>query len=103
MNERIDKWLWFARFCKTRALAQKAIERGQVLLNGTPVLKTSASVRVGDRLSITLCRIRRHVAVKGLGERRGPPEEARALYEETAPLERLSSEEAALPLYVRAP
>lgn len=97
--ERIDKWLWFARFGKTRAIAQKLIERGQVTLNGTKVKKTSASVRVGDRLSIVLETVQRNVTVLALGERRGPAEEARLLYDEPMPKEKLSSEKAALPLY----
>jgi ribosome-associated heat shock protein Hsp15 len=97
--ERIDKWLWFARFGKTRAIAQKLVERGQVTLNGTKVSKSSASVRVGDKVSIVLETVKRHVTVLALGERRGPAEEARLLYDEPAPREKLASDEAALPLY----
>jgi len=96
---RIDKWLWFARFVKTRALAQKLIERDQVALNGAPVQKTSATVRAGDTLTVVVGHLRRTVVVRALGERRGPPAEARALYDEPAPPEALSWEEAALPLY----
>ncbi|MHB1204775.1 MAG: RNA-binding S4 domain-containing protein [Rhodospirillaceae bacterium] len=95
---RLDKWLWFARFCKSRALAQRMIDRGQVTLNGAAVEKTSTTVRPGDRLEIVLGPIKRRVRVRGLGERRGSAPEAQALYEETAPPERLHALEAALPL-----
>jgi ribosome-associated heat shock protein Hsp15 len=97
---RLDKWLWFTRFCKTRALAQKAIERGQVTVNGKVVEKTSTTVRPGDRLEIVLGSFKHRVLVRGLGERRGPASEARALYEETAPPERLDPLAAALPLRI---
>ncbi len=97
--ERIDKWLWFARFGKTRATSQKLIERGQVTLNGAKVSKSSAAVRVGDKVTVVLETVKRHVTVLALGERRGPPEEARLLYDEPAPREKLNSENAALPLY----
>lgn len=100
--ERIDKWLWHARIVKTRGLAQKLIERGQVRLNALLVVKPSAPVRAGDNLAITLGAVQRHLTVRGTGERRGPPAEARALYEEPQPPQRLSSEEAALPLYKSA-
>lgn len=98
-SERIDKWLWFARFGKTRAAAQKLVERGQVTLNGATVKKTSAAVRVGDRIVVVLETVKRSVTVLGLGERRGPAEEARQLYDEPAPKVKLDSEQAALPLY----
>jgi ribosome-associated heat shock protein Hsp15 len=94
----LDKWLWFARFCKSRALAQRMIERGQVSLNGAAAAKTSITVRPGDRLEIVVGPIKRRVLVRELGERRGPAEEARALYEETAAPERLPAVDAALPL-----
>jgi len=97
--ERIDKWLWFARFGKTRAVAQKLIERGQVSINGVVVKKVSALVRKGDRIAVILETVKRNMTVRELGERRGPATEARLLYEEAAPKERLASEDAALPLY----
>jgi ribosome-associated heat shock protein Hsp15 len=97
---RLDKWLWFARFCKTRALAQKAIARGQVTVNGKVVDKTSATVRPEDRLEIVLETRKYRIVVRGLGERRGPAVEARGLYEETAPPERLDALDAALPLRI---
>ena len=97
--ERIDKWLWFARFGKTRAVAQKLVTRGQVSINGRTVKKTSAAVRIGDKIGVILGAVKRNVTVCALGERRGPADEARRLYDEPAPLERLSSEHAALPVY----
>ncbi len=99
-SERLDKWLWFARFIKTRGLAQKLIERGQVSVNGSKAEKAGHALRPGDKVVIVLGPVRRSVIVRGLGERRGPAEEARGLYEEPQPAERLSSEEAALPLYL---
>lgn len=99
-TERLDKWLWFARFVKTRGLAQKLIERGQVSVNGTVAGKAGHAVRIGDRLVIVLGPVKRSVTVRGLGERRGPAEEARTLYDEPKAAERLSAEEAALPLYL---
>ena len=102
---RLDKWLWFARFCKTRSLAQKLIERGQATLNGALVEKPSVTVHQGDRLVITIGRLRRTVVVTDIADRRGPSEEARALFEEAAPPERLDPNDAAPPLRLglRAP
>ncbi len=97
--ERIDKWLWFARFGKTRAIAQKLVERGQVTLNGAKVKKVSASVRVGDKIVVVLGTVKRSVTILGLAERRGPADEAKLLYDEPASKEKLNSEHAALPLY----
>jgi ribosome-associated heat shock protein Hsp15 len=96
---RLDKWLWYARFAKTRAMTQKLIERGQVSVNGAQILKTSAQVQMGDTVAVVLGSVRRTVIVRDTGERRGPPTEARTLYEEPAPPERLSWEEAGLPLH----
>lgn len=86
---RLDKWLWFARFCKTRALAQKLVERGQITVNGAVVRKSSASVRTGDALVAVLGPVKRTVVVQALGQRRGPAAEAQGLYTESAPPERL--------------
>lgn len=80
---RIDKWLWCARFFKTRSLAQQAVEGGHVQVNGERV-KASRPVRVGDRLRITRERERYEVEVTGLPERRGPATEARKHYVESA-------------------
>jgi len=80
---RVDKWLWCARFFKSRGLAQQAVEGGLVHVNGERV-KSSRLVKVGDRLVITRERERFEVAVLGLPERRGPSPEARRHYQETA-------------------
>jgi ribosome-associated heat shock protein Hsp15 len=80
---RIDKWLWCARFYKTRGLAQEAVEGGHVQVNGERV-KPARPVRIGDRLRITRERERFEVEVTGLPQRRGPATEARSNYLETA-------------------
>ena len=79
---RIDKWLWCARFFKSRGLAQEAVEGGHVQVNGERV-KASRQVRVGDRLRITRERERYEVEVTGIPVRRGPAPEARQHYHET--------------------
>jgi ribosome-associated heat shock protein Hsp15 len=79
---RIDKWLWCARFFKSRSLAQEAVEGGHVQVNGERV-KASRPVRVGDRLRITRERERYEVEVTGIPVRRGPAPEARQHYHET--------------------
>ena len=78
---RIDKWLWHARFYKTRALAAAAAQSGRVRRNGMRVEKAGLEIKVGDVL--TLSRGREVVVVRVLacGVRRGPASEAQALYE----------------------
>jgi ribosome-associated heat shock protein Hsp15 len=80
---RIDKWLWAARFYKSRSLATDAVGGGLVQLNGARV-KPSREVVVGDELELTIGHTRRVVIVRGIGDRRGPAKEAVKLYEETA-------------------
>lgn len=79
---RLDKWLWAARFFKTRSLATEAIAGGKVKLNGAPA-KPARDVRPGDRLEIHNGDARWEVIVAGLSEKRGPASEARLLYGET--------------------
>ena len=79
---RIDKWLWAARFYKTRSLASDAVDGGHVEVNGERA-KPSKQIREGDELRIRLNQYTHVVHVRGLSERRGPATEARALYEET--------------------
>ena len=79
---RIDRWLWFARFCKSRSLAQKLIASGRVRLNRVVVDKASAEVHPGDVLTFPKADAIRVVRVLALGQGRGPPPEARALYED---------------------
>jgi len=80
---RIDKWLWAARFFKTRSLAQQALERGRVRLAGERV-KTSREVRVGDTLSLDQGDWVREVEVRAVTEIRGPANVAQGLYVERA-------------------
>lgn len=80
---RLDKWLWAARFFKTRTLATDAITGGKVQLNGTRV-KASREVKTADRLEISNGENRWEVTVKDLSDKRGPAPEARLLYEESA-------------------
>ncbi len=80
---RIDKWLWAARFYKTRALAQVAIENGRVSIDGQRV-KPARVVRIGDTIGLRAGDQERVVVVRGLSAVRGPAPVAQALYEETA-------------------
>jgi ribosome-associated heat shock protein Hsp15 len=79
---RIDKWLWAARFFKTRGLAVAAVDGGRVKLNGEHV-KPAKEVKPGDRLDIAIGDLRWEIAVRGLSEQRRPAPEARLLYEES--------------------
>lgn len=79
---RLDRWLWAARFFKTRVLASAAVAGGKVHCNGAAV-KPAHPVRVGDRLSIRRGYERLDVEVSGLSTRRGPACEAMTLYAET--------------------
>ena len=82
---RIDKWLWFARFFKSRSQAQAAVEAGYVRRNGVAVVKPAQAVEPGDDLIFPTGRQWRRVTVLALGTRRGPAAEARALYRELEP------------------
>lgn len=82
---RVDKWLWFARFFKTRSLAASVVESGQTRLNGVVISKTSQSVKPGDELIFPTGKRQRRVVVLALAERRGPASEAQALYREENP------------------
>ncbi|MFV0371193.1 MAG: RNA-binding S4 domain-containing protein [Azonexus sp.] len=79
---RIDKWLWAARFFKTRSLATDAISGGKVKLNGT-ASKPAREVKIGDRLDIFNGDTRWEVTILGLSDKRGPASTARRLYEES--------------------
>lgn len=80
---RIDKWLWAARFFKTRSLAADAVETGRVRLDGQRI-KPARVVKEGECFDIDNGSDRWEVVVKGLTDKRGPAPVARALYEETA-------------------
>jgi ribosome-associated heat shock protein Hsp15 len=79
---RLDKWLWAARFFKTRSLAQQAIESGRATLNEQRV-KSSHVLKLEDSVAVRVGDFEWRVRVKGLSEKRGPAEQARKLYEET--------------------
>lgn len=82
---RLDKWLWHARFFKTRSLATKVCRAGKVRINGERVSKASATVGIGDVLTFPQGHTIRIARVLAFGERRGPAEEARTLYEDLTP------------------
>jgi ribosome-associated heat shock protein Hsp15 len=81
-TQRLDKWLWHGRFLKTRGLASRLISGGMVRVNREKVVKPSHTVRAGDVITATIAGRVRVVRVVGFGERRGPPSEARRLYED---------------------
>ena len=80
---RIDKWLWAARFYKTRTLAAEEIDKGRVAINGQDV-KPAREVKVGDTVSLRREGVTRTVVVKGVSDTRGPAPVAQLMYEETA-------------------
>ncbi len=82
---RLDKWLWFARFVKTRTLAQTLCAGGHVKVNGTTARRGHQKVKIGDTIEMVLGPVRRTVTVVAFGERRGPAPEAQALYDEPEP------------------
>ena len=79
---RLDKWLWVARFFKTRRLAVEAIEGGRVSVNGERA-KPAKELKVGDALSVRRPPFEHHLVVKALASQRGPAGVAAALYDET--------------------
>src|SRR5689334_25079335 len=81
-RHRLDKWLWCARFFKTRSMASQAVGGGRVHLNGERV-KAAHVVRIGDRVSLNLEGLVAEFDVLGLPARRGPAPEARTNYAET--------------------
>ena len=84
-RQRIDKWLWFARVVKTRALAADLVTSGHVRINGRRSDTPGKAIRTGDVLTIALDRSIRVLRVRLAGVRRGPYEEARLLYEDLSP------------------
>ena len=93
---RLDKWLWAARFFKTRALAVEAIEGGKVQLNGDRA-KRSKGVQAGDTVHVRMGPYEHEVRVLGVSDRRGPAAQAALLYEETE-ASRLAREKLSLQL-----
>ena len=93
---RLDKWLWAARFYKTRSLAAEAIAGGKVQVNGERV-KRAKPLQAGDEIRIRQGPYEHEVVVRGLSERRGPASDAARLYEEK-PASRAAREALALKL-----
>jgi ribosome-associated heat shock protein Hsp15 len=84
-STRLDKWLWHARFFKTRGLAAGQVTGGQVRVNGTRAAKPAQQVGPGDVLTFAQGSQVRVVRILGIGTRRGPAPEARTLYEDMTP------------------
>ena len=82
---RLDKWLWFARFFKTRSLAAARVAAGDIRVNGERITKRSTMVGAGDVLTFAQGRAVRIVEVRATGIRRGPAPEAQALYADMSP------------------
>lgn len=85
-RQRIDKWLFFSRAVKSRSLGAKLVQAGRVRLNGEKISQPAESVRPGDVLTLTLDRRILVYKVLAPGNRRGPAEEARTLYEDMSPV-----------------
>jgi ribosome-associated heat shock protein Hsp15 len=81
-TQRLDRWIWCARFVKSRALAAKLCASGAVTVGETKALKPAHLLRVGDRLRLRLGSVERTLEVLALAGRRGPAREARLLYAE---------------------
>ncbi|NOX74694.1 MAG: RNA-binding S4 domain-containing protein [Alphaproteobacteria bacterium] len=84
---RLDKWLWYARFFKTRTLSGKVVTGGHVRLNSQKVLKASVAVGAGDTLTFAQESDIRVIRILAVGTRRGPAPEAQALYDDLSPPE----------------
>ena len=85
---RLDKWIWYARFIKSRTLATKLCNSGKVRVNGMLVKKAHQVIRSGDVLTFPLGPDIRVIKILHLGARRGPAKEAQALYEDLQPIVR---------------
>lgn len=83
-RQRLDKWLWFARMARTRTAAAELVTDGHVRLNGQRITQAAKTVRPGDVLTVALQRDVRVLRIVSIGERRGPYEEARQLYQDLA-------------------
>lgn len=89
-GRRLDQWLWFARFAKSRSLAARLCVTGVITVNGMAVRKPNRTLHIGDILTVLQGAFCRTVRVLSLGTRRGPASEARKLYKESAAPVRLS-------------
>jgi ribosome-associated heat shock protein Hsp15 len=83
-SRRLDQWLWFARFAKSRSLASRLCTAGAIILNGVVVRKARHLIQIGDIIVVPQGVLSRTIRVKALGSRRGTSREAQLLYEEAA-------------------
>ncbi|MEL6171784.1 MAG: RNA-binding S4 domain-containing protein [Pseudomonadota bacterium] len=90
---RVDKWLWQARFYKTRGLATKSVSGGKVRVNSRKISKPAHMIGPGDVLTFAQAREIRVVRVIAIGERRGPASEAQELYEHVLPSEKKTGDQ----------
>jgi len=84
-TQRIDKWLWYARFYKSRSLCAKQVSEGKVSVNDVKISKPAHGVLVGDVLTFTKAEQSRIIKVLDLGTRRGSAPEAQLLYQDSSP------------------
>jgi ribosome-associated heat shock protein Hsp15 len=96
---RLDKWLWFARFVKTRSLATKLVIDGRMRVNGAPTQKAHYAIKPGDVLTFPLGPHIRVIKVVALGSRRGPAAEAQSLYEDLDPPRPIAQQPIAAPVF----
>lgn len=89
---RLDKWLWYARFFKTRSLAASIVAGGGVRINGTPASKRSTMITAGDVLTFAKDDHIRVIQIDACGVRRGPAPEAQALYTDLSPPQRAAKD-----------
>ena len=79
---RLDTWLWYARFYKSRSLSSKAILSGKLRVNANKIIKPASKVKINDILTINHVNMVRVIQVQSLGSRRGPASEAQQLYKD---------------------
>ena len=84
-SQRIDKWLWHARFVKTRGLAQKLVTSGKVRVDSEKISNASRKIRPSNVLTLTLDREIKIIEVTGIPQRRGPYSEAQSFYNDLSP------------------
>jgi ribosome-associated heat shock protein Hsp15 len=98
---RLDKWLWYARFFKSRTLASKVCETGRIRVNSQAVSKAKTTVKSGDVITFPQERDVRVIKILDIGARRGPAAEAQGLYEDLAPIEQKTKEDRVSELTVK--
>ena len=94
---RVDKWLWYARFFKSRSIAAKMVQSRKLRINSVVISKTSATEKADDVLTFAQGKIIRVVRIRDVGSRRGPATEAQTLYEDLAPPEKKVPEDTSAP------